>query len=245
MGDSDNLGVTIFLVVVAILWVKMIVSSNRNDQEMKLNAERRKSEEKQKRQDEIDAELHLVRTAYQALPDLDRAFGTLRSRYQWNAVLATIGLYSNELELLRRVPFDEAETIELPNLQARNYNFEERCIVSEVRRITNADDDVPYYGVDAYTQHPTAKTLQELVDTDFVKLHRPATADSREFICSLTTRGKALVKLDYVFNRTDTGHQVYKKDPCPLACGEIAGVIYRSLSLIKDGDAIWPERSSA
>ena len=135
MENSNNLGAILFLIVLVILWVKMIDSQNRRDMEGKAYAQKRETDEKRKKQEAIDTELQFVTTAYQALPDLKDAFSTLRSQYKWDAITFTIGISSVDLELLRRIPCDEPDTIELPNLQSLNYNSDEKRILAKIREI--------------------------------------------------------------------------------------------------------------
>jgi hypothetical protein len=244
MENSNNVGVTIFLIVIGILWVKMVVYENRRDKEEKAAAAAKKAAVKKEKQDAIDAELEIVRAANEALPDLEAAFSILRNSYKWDAIVRTIGVSSIELELLRWIPADVPETIKLPNLQSTKYDFDEKRVMAKVWKITSVEDDVPFYGADAYAQEPTAHSMQELVNGGYVTLHKPVTATSRKFLCSLTPSGEALCRLGGSFSLEGMDKHLFKHAPCSEARGEVAQVVYRAMKLIRDGEAVWPKRAN-
>lgn len=138
-------------------------------------------------------ELQFIAKATSLLPDLDSALLHLKTRYDWQELIATTGLSCKHRELLLHI--SAADSIELPNMRRSDRSPEEQRLFTKTYREATESERKTYYGEELYAD-PTVATLRDLEHMGLVRSQPKPNDIDREYQVSLTPLGEKLLNLD-------------------------------------------------
>lgn len=189
----------------------------------------------------IREELELVRKSHELLPNVDAAIGLLGTKYHWLELTSIININSLSLTLMHQIPLGMTKELTLPNMQAERYTRIEQRIFRNAKKTHNRiyDENAIYVFREDEAGEPTVDSLHYLVNSDYVSTDKPVTDTDRDYSCTLTERGKALLVLDYRFkhlgNQIPFESYIRRKPISPGARELIRSVLYRSILEVQQG----------
>lgn len=266
MQAQDHVEFFVVLFVLIAIWIKVSIGESRKEKEAIEKSNQKRNEESRKQQEAIEADMQLVKSAFNDLPDIDSAFSKLRNRYKWADIAATVDIYSNELKLLLAIPSGKPERIVLPNLRSKEYNSDEWRVLSGIKDVTSLIHGVEaygeefhteelshemknellmFYGDENYAKEPTAKNMFSLVDMGFVVLHKSVGETDRKFLCSLSEKGKAFIDLNHKFSMEHMDRNSFKSSPSREAGYEIAKTISLAIEILVGQNLVGDRKASA